>query len=149
MSLCLYHTSVLRVPRPTSKQERSTSSTCKHRVGDSNIQHSTSHSNQLNCNNYSLYMYTHARAHTQLSQYSYGLDGRGSNLNSGKIFLFSTASRQALGPNQPSIQWVPGSSSLGVKRQGREADHLSPSSDEIKNGGAIPPLPHTSLWHSA
>jgi hypothetical protein len=24
-----------------------------------------------------------------------------------------------------------------------------PSSAEVKNGGAIPPLPHTSSWHSA
>jgi hypothetical protein len=31
--------------------------------------------------------------------------------------------------------------SLGVKRQGREADHSPPSSAEVKKGGAIPSLP--------
>jgi hypothetical protein len=30
--------------------------------------------------------------------------------------------------------------SSGVKRQGREADHSSKTSAEIKNGGAIPPF---------
>jgi hypothetical protein len=50
----------------------------------------------------------------------------------------------ALGPNQPPIQWVPGVISLGVKQLGCEADHSPPSSAEIKNGGAIPPLPHTA-----
>jgi hypothetical protein len=30
----------------------------------------------------------------------------------------------------------------GVKRQGRETDHSPLSSPEVKNGGAIPPLPH-------
>jgi hypothetical protein len=49
------------------------------------------------------------------------------------IFLFTTASRTALGPTQPPIQWVPGALSLGVKRPGREADHSSPSSAEVKN----------------
>jgi hypothetical protein len=29
---------------------------------------------------------------------------------------------------------------LGVKWPGREADHLPPSSAEVKNGGVIPPL---------
>jgi hypothetical protein len=48
------------------------------------------------------------------------------------IFLFTTASRTALGPTQPPIQWVPGALSLGVKRSGREADHSPPSSAEVK-----------------
>jgi hypothetical protein len=48
------------------------------------------------------------------------------------IFLFTTASRTALGPTQPPIQWVPGALSLGVKWPGREADHSPPSSAEVK-----------------
>jgi hypothetical protein len=48
-------------------------------------------------------------------------------------FLFTTASRTALGPTQPPIQWVPGALSLGVKRPVREADHSPPSSAEVKN----------------
>jgi hypothetical protein len=32
-----------------------------------------------------------------------------------------------------SIQWVPGTISLGVRRSGREADHSPPSSAEVKN----------------
>jgi hypothetical protein len=42
-----------------------------------------------------------------------------SDLNSAKglgIFLFTTASRTAVGPTQPSIQQVTGALSLGVKR---------------------------------
>jgi hypothetical protein len=48
------------------------------------------------------------------------------------IKLVTTASRTALGPTQPPIQWVPGAVSLGVKRPGREADHSPPSSAEVK-----------------
>jgi hypothetical protein len=48
------------------------------------------------------------------------------------IFLFSTASKTALGPTQPPIQWVGGALTLGVKRPGREADHPPPSSAEVK-----------------
>jgi hypothetical protein len=48
------------------------------------------------------------------------------------IFLFTTASRTALGPTQPPIQWVTGALSLGIKRQGREADYSPPSSAEVK-----------------
>jgi hypothetical protein len=33
---------------------------------------------------------------------------------------------------------------LGGKRQGREADHSSPSTAEVKKGGAIPPFPYMS-----
>jgi hypothetical protein len=47
------------------------------------------------------------------------------------IFLFTTASRTALGTTQPLIQWVPGASSLGVKRPGREADYSPPSTAEV------------------
>jgi hypothetical protein len=47
------------------------------------------------------------------------------------IFLF-TASRRALGPTQPPILWVPGALSLGVERPGRDADHSSPTSAEVK-----------------
>jgi hypothetical protein len=54
-----------------------------------------------------------------------------------------------LGPTQPSIQREPGVIPLGVKRPGREAGHLPPSTAEFKKGGAIPPLPHMSLWDSA
>jgi hypothetical protein len=49
------------------------------------------------------------------------------------IFLFSTASRLALGPTEPPIQRVPGAISLGIKRPGRESDHSPPSSAEVKN----------------
>jgi hypothetical protein len=34
--------------------------------------------------------------------------------------------------SEPTIQWVPGPFSLGVKRQGREADHSPPASAEVK-----------------
>jgi hypothetical protein len=39
----------------------------------------------------------------------------------------------ALGPTRPPIQLVMAALSLGVKRPGRKADHLPPSSAEFKN----------------
>jgi hypothetical protein len=78
----------------------------------------------------------------------YGLDGPASIPGRGKIFLFSTTCRPALGPTQPPIQWAPGTLYPRIKRPGRKADHSPPSSAEVKNGGAIPPLPHMSSWHS-
>jgi hypothetical protein len=66
----------------------------------------------------------------------YGLDGRGSNPGRGKIFLFSTASGQALGPTQPPIQQVPGALSRDVKLPGRETQF----SAEVNYGGAVPSL---------
>jgi hypothetical protein len=58
------------------------------------------------------------------------------------IFLFTTATRTALGPTQPPMQWVPGALSLGVKRPGREADHSTPSSAEVNEWGytSTPPI---------
>jgi hypothetical protein len=55
---------------------------------------------------------------------------------SGKVmtfFLFSTASRPALGSTQPHIQRVPGVLSPALKRSGREADHSPPFSADVKN----------------
>jgi hypothetical protein len=51
----------------------------------------------------------------------------------GNVSLHHTASRPVLGPTQPPIQRVPVALSLGVKRPVCEADHLPPSSAEIKN----------------
>jgi hypothetical protein len=60
-----------------------------------------------------------------------------------EIFLYSTASRPALGPTQPPIYSVPKAFSPGLKLSGAEADHSPPSSAEAKNE-AIYPLHHTS-----
>jgi hypothetical protein len=60
-----------------------------------------------------------------------------------KVF-FSTEFTPTLGFSQPPIHWILGPLSW----PGREADHSPPSSAEVKNGGAIPPLPHTSSLRS-
>jgi hypothetical protein len=60
----------------------------------------------------------------------YGLDGPGSIRSIARFFL-STASRPALGPTQPPIQWVLGALSPGVKQSMREADH-SPTSRMVE-----------------
>jgi hypothetical protein len=48
------------------------------------------------------------------------------------IFLFTAASRPALGLTQPPIQWVQGALSLGVKQPGREAEHSPSSISDVK-----------------
>jgi hypothetical protein len=58
-------------------------------------------------------------------------------------------SRLALWPNQPPVQWSPGSLFLKVKRQGHEADHSPPSSAKVKKGGSITPHPSMSSRQSA
>jgi hypothetical protein len=70
----------------------------------------------------------------------YELDSWGLIPGMGKICLFSTASRPDLGSTQPPIQWVPKALFLKVKRPGCEVDHSPPSSTEVKNAGALPPL---------
>jgi hypothetical protein len=40
------------------------------------------------------------------------------------------------------IQWVLDAFNRGVKQPGSEAGHARPSSARVKNGEAIPPLPH-------
>jgi hypothetical protein len=65
----------------------------------------------------------------------YGLDVRVPGFDSWRglgNFLFTTASRTALGPTKPPIQCVPGALALAVKRPGREANHSPQSSSEVK-----------------
>jgi hypothetical protein len=57
------------------------------------------------------------------------------------IFLFATASRMALGPTQPPIQWVLAALSLGVKWLGHETDHSPPYSAEVKNAWSCTSTP--------
>jgi hypothetical protein len=85
-----------------------------------------------------------ARQFTELSLFmvwsvdialGYGLDDGVLGFDSQRglgIFLFTTASRPALGPTMLPIQWVPGALSLGVKRPGHEAGHSLPPSAEVK-----------------
>jgi hypothetical protein len=77
-----------------------------------------------------------------------GLERWGLVPGRGKISFFSIASRLAIGPTHPPIQWVLGPLSPKVKWQGCKADHSTPTSAEVKNGEAIRPLPHMSSWHS-
>jgi hypothetical protein len=74
-----------------------------------------------------------------LSRYSDGLRAGSSGF---EIFLYFTASSHVLGPSQSPIQWIPWALSPGVKLSWRETVHRLEASAEIKNRGAIPPLPH-------
>jgi hypothetical protein len=72
--------------------------------------------------------------------------GSGSRWGLG-IFLLTAASRKALGPTQPPIQWVPGAISLVIKGPGREADHSPPSSAEVEECMALYlHSPNTPSW---
>jgi hypothetical protein len=51
--------------------------------------------------------------------------------------------------NAESDQTGTGTSFLGEKKPERETDHSPPPSDEVKKGGATPPLHHTSSQYSA
>jgi predicted membrane channel-forming protein YqfA (hemolysin III family) len=57
------------------------------------------------------------------------------------IFLFATASRQALELTQLPIQWVLGALSPGVKWLWCEVDHLPPSGPNIKNEWSYTSIP--------
>jgi hypothetical protein len=70
--------------------------------------------------------------------------GRSSSPGRIKLFLLSTSYRLVLEPTHPPIQWGQGALSSGLKRPGREADHSSPTSAEIKNMWIYNPLSHTS-----
>jgi hypothetical protein len=50
----------------------------------------------------------------------------------GQEFSLLHVIQSGSGATQPSIKWVPGALSPGVKRAGREADHSPPTSAEVK-----------------
>jgi hypothetical protein len=50
---------------------------------------------------------------------------------------------------QPAYQCVPVKISPWIKRLGRDADHPSPTSAEIKKSGSMPPLHYMSPWRCA
>jgi hypothetical protein len=65
------------------------------------------------------------------------------------IFLFTAASRLAVGPTQPPIQWVSRALSLGESGSGVKLInplHLMPRS---RICGVIPPLPSIPSWRGA
>jgi hypothetical protein len=69
----------------------------------------------------------------------YGLDDQG-------IFLSPTTSRSAVCPSQSPIHWIPEALPTEIKRQSREAGRPPPSSAEVNNDEAVPPLPDKPLW---
>jgi hypothetical protein len=78
-----------------------------------------------------------------------GLEGRVSILGSGKRFFSIPQRPDWLLAQLVSYRMGTGGSFPGGKAAGREADHSPPSSAEVRYGGAIPPLSHTSSWRSA
>jgi hypothetical protein len=71
-----------------------------------------------------LHIYSSLQTHPESREISagiatgYELDGRVSSPSRDKILLFYILSRPVMGPTQPSIKWVLGVLSLGVKARG-------------------------------
>jgi hypothetical protein len=58
-----------------------------------------------------------------------------------EIFIISTASTPVLWRTQPRIKCIPVALSLWEERPKPESGHILLSGAEVKNNGAIPPLP--------
>jgi hypothetical protein len=80
---------------------------------------------------------------------NYGMEDRGSIPGRNKFFSTLQNLHTVLWPTQLPIQWIPEVHSSRVKWPGCEANYSLPSSTEVKNGGAISSLPHTSSWRHA
>jgi hypothetical protein len=61
------------------------------------------------------------------------------------VFILATASRLALASIYPLIKRITGDIFLAIKRPGREAYHLPPSTDEVKNEWSYTFTPPTRL----
>jgi hypothetical protein len=72
----------------------------------------------------------------------YGLGDRGVGV---RVHVVQTA----LGSTQPSIQWVQGSLSPGVKRPGVKVTTHLQLVRRSRKSGSIHPLPHTPSWLNA
>jgi hypothetical protein len=79
----------------------------------------------------------------------YRLDARGVGVRfptGVRDFAFPTSSRLAVGPTQLPSQWIRPAFSKEMKWLGRESDHSTPSSVDVKNGGAVSPFLNTFSW---
>jgi hypothetical protein len=74
-----------------------------------------------------------------------GRPGLNSRQGQDGIFLLATASRPALRPTQPPIQWESGALTSRVNRSGRETDHSPPSSAEVNNEWCYTSTPSVRL----
>jgi hypothetical protein len=80
----------------------------------------------------------------------YGVVGPGSIPGNARFFSHLHSVQTGSGAHPASSPTCTGSPfPWGVKQQGRETDHSPPSSAEVKNCGATPPLLHMFSWHSA
>jgi hypothetical protein len=78
---------------------------------------------------------------------SYWLNDRGVRVRvpvGSRIFASPGRSDRLCGP----MQWVPGTVSPEMKRQGRDADYSTPTSDEVKKTWIYTSTPHTPSWYS-
>jgi hypothetical protein len=83
----------------------------------------------------------------------YGLDDQGSRvwfLAGAGDFSLHCCVQNGSGAYPAPMEWVPGDTSLGVKRPGREADHSPPSSAEVKEWVELHThSPNTPSWCGA
>jgi hypothetical protein len=77
-----------------------------------------------------------------------GLDSRSSISGRARDFSLLHRVQVGSGPSQPPLQWVAGVLPPRVKRPGREAGYSPSYSAEVKNSGAIPPIPNKYSWLS-
>jgi hypothetical protein len=80
----------------------------------------------------------------------------GFKLGGNRIYIVNNVTLRQLGPveisacaaqlcDEPTITAI--NAGFEEKRAGSEADHSPPPSVDVKNDGALPPLPHMSSWH--